>query len=334
MIKLIQNETIKILFKKKLVLISVLLLILISLFAYGESYMYKNTINRLQENTEETINFDWKSLVKQQIVDMKTRLDSPYIQKDSINSVKIRIEQLEYFLNNDINPITPSAARFTVQFMEQGIFMLLPLLIILLAADMVSGEFSNRTIKILLSREVPRWKILLSKYIVLLIMTSVVMLLAAFISIIVSKIIFNNWGFNEPIATGFKIVNGMLDSESVIKVSQWQYIILIYSLGWYVAITIGSISFMVSVLVRSTSTSIGIMMASLICGQFMQFFLSDWNIVKFFFVTNLNLPKYLTGSYQPIDDMSLIFSVVILLIWSIVSLVISFTVFTKQDVLV
>lgn len=165
-------------------------------------------------------------------------------------------------------------------------------------------------------------------------MTTIVILFTGVISIIVSKIVFKIWGFNEPVVTGFKVINGMLDSSSVIQVTQWQYIILIYSLGWYVAVIIGSISFMISVLVRSTATSIGIMMASIICGEFMQFFLADWNLVKYFFVTNLNLPKYLTGSYQPIEGMSLVFSVMILFIWAVISLIISFGVFTKQDVLV
>ncbi len=325
---------IKIIYKKRLFLIFVLILVLISLFVYGESYTYKNTINRYQNNSNNTTDYDWKNLVQQQIDDMRTRLDSPYIQENSINSVKIKIEQLEYYIDQDINPITPSAARFTVQFMEQGVYMFLPLLIILLAADMVSGEFSNKTVKLLLSRAVPRWKILLSKFLVLLIMTTIVILFTAVISIIVSKIVFKIWGFNEPVVTGFKVINGMLDSSSVIQVTQWQYIILIYSLGWYVAVIIGSISFMISVLVRSTATSIGIMMAAIICGEFMQFFLADWNLVKYFFVTNLNLTKYLTGSYQPIEGMSLVFSIMILFIWAIISLIISFGVFTKQDVLV
>jgi ABC-2 type transport system permease protein len=56
--------------------------------------------------------------------------------------------------------------------MEQSISVLLPLLIILLAGDSVCGEFSAKTIKVLLTRAVPRWKVLLSKYIALLIMFS------------------------------------------------------------------------------------------------------------------------------------------------------------------
>ena len=334
MLKLIENEVIKIVFKKKLILISGILLILIMLFAYGENYTYKNTINRFSKATGQTQNYDWKLLVKQQISDLKIRLNSPYIQESNKNSVNIQIEQLEYYINNNINPITPGAAKFTVKFMQQAVFMFLPLLIIILAGDSVSGEFSTRTIKVLLTRSVPRWKVLLSKYIALLILSTIVILETALISLIVSGIMFQHIGWNEPVATGFKVIAGKLDATNVVRVFEWQYIILIYSLGWFVANTIATISFMVSVLVRNTSTSIGIMMATLIGGSFLQFFLSDWPLVKYFFVININLPQYLTGSFQPINGMSLVFSSLVLGAWSIVAIIISFLVFNKQDVLV
>lgn len=334
MLKLIENEVLKMLCKKKLLLISAILLILISLFAYGESYSYKNTINRFTKITGQTQNYDWKSLVNQQIVDLKSRLNSPYTRDNNKASTSIQIEQLQYYLNHNINPITPSSAKFTIKFMQQAVILFLPLLVIVLAGDNVSGEFSSKTIKVLLTKAVPRWKILLSKYISLLIMTSIVILETAVISIIVSNLIFHTNGWNEPVATGFKVISGKLDSSNVIKVYQWQYAILVYGLGWFAVTTVATISFMVSVLVRNTSTSIGIMMASLIGGEFLQYFLADWPAVKYFFVINLNLPKYLTGSFQPIEGMNLIFSVLVLCVWSILALIISFKVFTTQDVLV
>ena len=91
---------------------------------------------------------------------------------------------------------------------------------------------------------------------------------------------------------------------------------------------------MISVLVNNTGSAIGILMATLIGGQFLQFFLSEWTLVKYFFVTNLNLTRYLTGSYRPIDGMNLSFSVVVLGVWAVVALVVSFLVFDRKDVLV
>jgi ABC-2 type transport system permease protein len=330
--QLIKNEVSKILLKKKMVLIAVLLFLFIGLFSYGEKYTYDKTISRFEEITEDT-SYDWKSLASQQMMGLEKRLESPYIHEVGIKSIEIQIEQMKYFIENDINPITPSSARFSVDFVENAIIMFIPLMIIILASDLVSGEFSNRTIKVILTRSVPRWKVLLSKYIALLMMTTMVVLMIGAISTFVSFFFFRIWGFYEPVATGFKLINGDLDANSVIMVNRMEYMVLIYSLAWFVSIAIASITFMISVLVKSTAEAIGIIMAFLIGGQFLQFFLSDWEIIKYFFVSNLNLTKYLTGSYQQIEGMTMKFSIMVLAMWSLVSIIISFVVFTRKDVL-
>lgn len=334
MLVLIKNEVNKILSRRKMLLISAIILILVSLFAYGQNHQYKNTMDRYLKTTEQSENVEWQALLRQQIQDLKNRLNRTDTPESSKASINIKIQQNQYYLDNNINPITPSAAKFSVKLMEQSIFVLLPLLIIILAGDSVCGEFSAKTIKILLTRAVPRWKVLLSKYLALLILFSVVILEMAVLSLLVSGFLFNNWGFYEPIATGFNSASGTLDVSNVIKVTQLQYLILVYSLGWFVSVIVGTISFMFSVLVRNTATSIGIMMATLIGGSFLQLFLADWPAIKYFFVINLNLPQYLTGSYTPISGMSLLFSTLVLLTWGIGALIVSFLVFTKQDVLV
>jgi len=331
---LVKNEVNKILSRRKMILITVIMLILVSLFAYGQNYQYKNTLDKYSKTTTENGDVPWQSLQKQQIQDLKDRLNRPDTPEAGKASINIQIQQNQYYLDNGINPITPSAAKFSIKLMEQSISVLLPLLIILLASDSVCGEFSAKTIKVLLTRAVPRWKILLSKYIALLILFSIVILEMAVLSILISGLFFKNWGFYEPIATGFSSASGTLDVSNVIKVTQMQYLVLVYSLGWFVSIVVGTISFMVSVLVRNTSTSIGIMMATLVGGGFLRLFLSDWPAIKYFFAINLSLPQYLTGSYTPISGMSLNFSTLVLLTWSLGALIVSFVVFIKQDVLV
>lgn len=334
MVLLIQNEVIKLLLKKKMVLIIILLTVFIGLFAYGERYAYDKAVERLEEVVSEGGSYDWTSLSTQRLGDLERRLDSPYLSDEGKKSLTIEIEQLSYFIENDINPITPSAAKFSVEFIEQGIMMFIPLLIVILAADLVSGEFATKTIKVLLTRAVPRKKILFSKYVALLIMTTILILIIAIITTIVSYMFFHRWGYTEPVATGFSSYAGSLISDSAILVTRFEYIILAYSLAWFVGIIMATITMMVSVLVKNTGSAIGILMATLIGGQFLQFFLGEWALVKYFFVTNLSLTRYLTGSYQPIEGMNLIFSMIVLTIWAVLALVISFQVFDRKDVLV
>lgn len=333
MLILIRNEVTKLLLKKKLILIMCLLIIFITLLSYGQQYTYDKNIDRF-ENISGAGNYDWKSLATQRLSDLENRLASPYITASGISSTEIEIKQLRYFIENDINPITPSAAKFSVDFVEQGISLFIPLIIVILASDLVSGEFSTGTIKVLLTRAVPRWKILMSKLIALILMTTLVVFIMGILSILISYLFFRQLGFNEPVATGFCLVDGQLNADSVILVTRLEYTLLIYSLTWYVSIVIASLTLLISIIVDNTATAIGVLMAALIGGQFLQFFLSDWPIVKFYFVTNLDLTRYLTGSYQPIQGMSLIFSIITLFIWGLLALIIGFQIFIRKDVLV
>jgi len=331
---LIENEVIKMISKKRLMFVLAILVVLISVFAYGQNHTSEKTKAQLAQRMGITATDDWRKLADQQLIDMKNRLDSPYMDENSKTSTRVRMEQLQYNVDNNINPLEQSAAKFTTKFMEQAIFLFLPLLIIMLAADMVSGESSSGTIKLLLVRNVPRWKILLSKYLTLVILEVIVVFLAFMLSAIISGFFFGFGGWLAPVATGFKVIAGKLDTSSVLNVPQWQYSLMVYSLAFFVAVVVGSISFMISILVKSTAASIGIIMSTLVAGNFLSFFLSDWKITRYMFMVNLRLTDYLSGSFQPIEGMTMLFSISVLLGWTIGSIIISFVYFTKQDILV
>ena len=93
MLVLVKNEVNKILSKRKMLLITVIMLILVSLFAYGQNYQYKNTLNKYLKTTTESGDVPWQSLQKQQIQDLKNRLnrpDTPEASKVSTYSLGMR----------------------------------------------------------------------------------------------------------------------------------------------------------------------------------------------------------------------------------------------------
>ncbi|WP_242833043.1 ABC transporter permease [Desulfosporosinus acidiphilus] len=331
---LIENEVTKMIAKKRLMFVLIILVILISVFAYGQNRTLARTKAQLTQRMGITATVDWRKLAEQQLIDMKGRLDSPYMDAKSQSSLTVRMQQLQYDLNNNINPLDQSAAKFTATFMEQSIFLFLPLLVVILAADMVSGESSSGTIKLLLVRNVPRWKILLSKYLALIILEVVVVFCAFLLSALISGFFFGFGGWMAPVATGFKVLAGKLDASGVFNVQEWQFSLMVYSLAFFVAVVVGSISFMISVLVKSTAASIGIILATLIAGNFISFFLSDWTLTHYLFMVNLRLTDYLSGAVQPVDGMNMLFSVTVLFVWALVATFVSFLYFTKKDILV
>lgn len=321
-------------FKKRLLMVIGILVVMISLFAYGQNRIIVRTKEQFIKRVGAAETADWKKLAEQQLIDLKNRLDSHYLDENRKSSLRVRIEQLQYNIENDMNPLDSSSAKFTTRFMEQAIFLFLPLLIIILSADLVSGESSSGTIKLLLARSVPRWKILLSKYLCLMMMEMMVLFFTLIISIAISGIFFGFGGWMAPAVTGFKVLAGQLDTSAVMNVPQWDYALIVYSLAFYVSLIVGSISFMISVIVKTTAASIGIMMSTLIAGSFLSYFLSDWKLTLYMYMVHLRLTDYMSGHFQPIEGMSMAFSVTVLGVWAICALIISFFYFTRQDILV
>lgn len=332
LIKLIENEWIKLLLRKKLILVFSISTLVILAFAYGFHNQYEKSISVYVK--EDGKNYDWTPSIKQEIHTLENQLQYGSTKESEKQITSISIEKYQYYLKHKISPLSSSGIKFSETILSQSVMLLLPLFIILFSADIVSSEFTSKTIKILLTRAVPRWKILLSKYICTVLLSGVVVGEMALLSLVVGRITFHTWGFMEPVAVRFQGFGQSKESYYIVKMFQWQYALLIYSLCIFVAIIIASISFSISIFVKNTAASIGIMMAALIGGSILQIFLKDWPSAKYFFSVNLSLPQYFNINYDLTNGLTVFFSMGILAIWGIVCTLAGFYAFLKQDILV
>nr|WP_091836150.1 ABC transporter permease [Marininema halotolerans] len=323
---LIYNELLKMVRKKRILVVLLILAILIPIFTYAQYRTVQTNIQNLGTS-------DWKTLIQQQIVDNQNRLTSSRIPEEWRKLIKISIQQQQYYLDHDINPTSPGAPTFIRKFIDQAISLFLPLLIVVVAADIVSSEHSGGTIKLLLTRPVQRWKVLLAKYVSLILLVSFIVTVTALLSYLISGLVFGYTGWNMPVLTGFDTQNDELITQGVHLVPQWKYILMSYGLAWFACTAVATLSLMVSVLLRSTAASMGTMLAAIIAGNLLTQLSPSWTTIKYFVFTNLSLTNYLSGTPMMIEGMSLPFSLIILCVWSIISLLIAFTVFTKKDIL-
>jgi len=325
MMGLVQNETMKLLRRRRFLVVVLILAILIPIFTYAQ---YKSILTA-QERLGTT---DWRSLLQQQIVDTQNRLASSRLPDEWREFLKIRVQQQQYYLDHDINPMAPGAPTFVRGFMDQAVALFLPMIIVVLAVDLVSAEFSEGTIKLLLTRPVRRWQVLTSKYLTLLLFISLTVLTTLVLAYLMSGVVFGYSGWDMPVLTGFIIEGSELDTSQVFMVPQWQYLLMQYGLGWFVCVVVGTITFMLSVLVRSAAAGMGIMMAALISGTILTQMASSWETSKYLFVVNLQLTDYLAGTLPPIKGMTLSFSLVVLSVWALLSLLVAYIVFIRRDV--
>ncbi|GIP59208.1 ABC transporter permease [Paenibacillus woosongensis] len=325
MMALVKNETIKMIKKKRFYVILLVLLVLVPIFSYAQL--------RAAEDKRSKFGTDWRREVQQAITDNQNSLGSDRVPEEWKKYRLIYIQQMKYYLEHDVNPRQPGAVAFTKEFLDNAATLFIPLLIMGIGSDIVSSERTSGTIKMLLTRPVRRWKVLLSKLITLLMFVSLIVVSTFIICYLISGLFFGYKGFNLPVFTGFKLQGADVDITGVHAVPQWKYILMQMGLIWFVSSVVAMLAFMVSVLVRSTAASIVIMMAALIAGNILTNLASAWTSAKYLFMVNLGLTQYLAGTPAPIEGMTLGFSLGVLAVWGLGSLVVSFLVFTKQDIL-
>ncbi|MGD6818056.1 ABC transporter permease [Metabacillus sp. 113a] len=325
MINLIYNEMIKIVRKKRLFIIMGIIAVLAGLFTYAQ-------VKQHEEAVKEAGTEDWRTQVQQEIINTQNRLSSGGISGEWKEFLQIRVNQQQYYLDRDINPNAPGAPTFMKTFAENSIDLLLPLMVMVIASDIVSSEHTNGTIKLLLTRPIKRWKILLSKYVTLLLAISFIVLSVGVITYLVSGIALGYSGWDVPVLTGFAVEGSELNTSNVQMMSLWQYILMDFGLLWFVAAVVGTLTFALSALMKSTASVMGVMLASLIAGAILANMVASWDSAKYLFMVNLKLTDYISGMAPPIEGMTLGFSMAVLSVWAIAGLLVSFFLFTGKDV--
>ncbi|GAA3404978.1 ABC transporter permease [Paenibacillus hodogayensis] len=323
---LVQNETIKIWKKKRFLVILLILAALIPIFTYAQMKVAQNSKKQFGSQ-------DWRLETQQQINDYTNRLASNRVPEEWKKYMRVQVRVLQYYLDKNVDPKAPNGVTFTNTFVANSIGLFIPLMVMVIASDLVSSEHSTGTIKLLLTRPVQRWKVLASKYIALLLYISLTVFATMALAYLISGLIFGYGGWTLPSFTGFKLVGAEVDMTYVHPVPQWLYLLMELGLVWFSAVIVGLMSLMVSVLVRSTAAGMGIMLAVLIAGSILTNMVSSWQTAKYLFMVNLTLTDYLSGRLPPIEGMDLAFSMTVLAVWGLASLIVSFLVFTRKDVL-
>lgn len=325
LLPLIQNETIKVLRKNRFYVILLILIIIIPVFTYAQM--------KIADNNREKFKQDWRLELQQRITDIQNSLGSDRVPEEWKKYRRIVLQQLQYNLDHDINPSDPNGVTFTRTFLDNAVTLFIPLLVMAIASDIVSSERSTGTIKMLLTRPIRRWKVLLSKWIVLMMFTGIIVLLTALLSYLISGLVFGYGGWTYPIFTGFSLTGTDVDFEAVHTVPSWLYLLMQLGLVWFSSLVVAALGFMISVLVRSTAASIVTLMATLIAGSILYNMASSWPTAKYLFMINLKLTDYLAGTPAPVEGMTLPFSLAVLTVWGAAGLIVAFRVFTKQDIL-
>ncbi|MFA9397176.1 MAG: ABC transporter permease subunit [Clostridiaceae bacterium] len=268
--------------------------------------------------------------------------------KSNLNQEK---QLYQYMLDNNIDP--RESTELNAFSYSKSMFMILGSLflvagVIVFAADMVSGEFTPPTMKFLLTQPVSRAKVLLSKYISLLITSVLSILSIEIISFVIMGFIFGFGSSNYPLITGqkyqfdmTKVVDGQHPLVEVAGsshiISQGQYTLRLFLFQILFIIACVSFAFMISTILKSSMISMGIGIVSVIVFNIIVAIPYANKIAPFLFTTYGSGEAIFSGqnaAYMQIPYMTTSFGVIMLIVWSAVCYLIAHFVFVKKDILI
>lgn len=312
MIKLVQNELMKI-FSKKASWIYMIFLLLACIFG---GILFQKIGPAPSDNWREEMTAEIQMLEQE----LATVPDEEKVW------IQGQIDEMQQSLQDDINP----NAKSTWHFMNSvviGIGALVTLFAVIVCSGNVAAEFSDGTIKQLLIRPHKRWAILLSKYIAVT-LYSLMLCLVLFISgYLVGLILFGSGDFNA------KIYEWGLNGQTEAIVGQQVFIKLLYSLpSLLVTITI---AFMLSTLFKSQALAVGVgifvLFISSTLGGLIIFLAERYTWAKFLIFPHMDLGIYAIQD-TILQDVTLPISLAILAVYYVIFITLTFTFFQKRDI--
>lgn len=188
---------------------------------------------------------------------------------------------------------------------------------VIIAADIVAGEFAGGTIKLLLIRPWSRGKILLSKFTSLILFGLLCAGITAVAGIAMSLLLFSgNTGLSDGFA-GSSMNNSLL-------------LLLTDTIQ---ALVISLIAFMLSTVFRSGGLAIGLSLMLLFTKDIFGFIFNperfEW--AKYLLFLHIDLSGYIQSPVGP-GGVGLGFSITILVVYCLLFMLISWLAFTKRDV--
>ena len=198
----------------------------------------------------------------------------------------------------------------------------MPFLSTIVASEIVSGEFSKSTFRMYLSKPISRKKVLLSKLIIVLLYTSLLMLFFIFYALSVSLL----WLGKGDLAVFHKGLLFLSDGDVL-----WRFI-LAFCISNVVMVTISLLCFLISTISNNSVTPIIITISIVFVGTAISLIPIDFFqlINPYLFTGYVNI--FLTAFYDPVPWSKILKMLYICGTWSFIFVLLSFYKFETRDI--
>ncbi|WP_026882759.1 ABC transporter permease subunit [Clostridium akagii] len=307
----------------------VMLIIMVVLIVLGTG-IYKYYIVSSKTSTTTTVSQNWKQELQKTVTAEKIQLDQTEKSTSktaaaSIGPIQKSIAENEYRINNNIKPESKSSIWTMVTGLyTSGFSSLIVLFVVIVCTASVAGEFSEGTMKMMISRPYRRYEILSAKLISTLIY-GIVLLITTFVLLFLCLGIF--FGFNGINAKGMIWISSkIVYAPSALKT------LFIFGLDFLQTIVFIIVAFAISAISRSRSIATGFSIFLVVIGT------SILTLLATLFTWGKYLPLAVTNfsgfvsTGTTIAGTSLSFALIISLAYSVLFCFLGYFIFEKRDI--
>lgn len=309
MLNLIKNEHMKIYRRLRTWILAILLIVIVVLTGVLSHSDYHKSDS-------------WKVRATETIEHNKTELANPDIPDNFKKQMREESALQQYMLDHNYPPMENTL--WGGMLTASGLIILVTLFTVIIAGDMVAGEFTWGTIKLLLIRPASRSKILLSKYLTTLLFAATLLIILFITALIVNGF---SYGF-ERLTLPHLTVNaaGQVQEKNMLF-----YVFATYGLKLIELVMIVTLAFMISTVFRSASLAIGLSIFIMFAGQVITLLFMRYTWGKYFLFANTDLTPYLED--RPLaEGMTMGFSITVLVVYFLLFNVLSWEIFRRRDV--
>ena len=262
---------------------------------------------------------DWRAYAQEEIDMYKSWLGQEGMSVEDVAYYNEQIALNEYRLAEDISP-GDNLNSYISNGME--LLVIVTIFAVVVAAGIVSSEFSTGTIKMLLTRPVSRTKILLSKLLTVILFGLTLYAVCLSLSALIGMLL---WG--AAVSPELQMVNGVIE-----EVDPWKPLFETFILSFGDFFMSIFLAFMLGSIFRSSSLAVGLTLFIALMSSMIVLLLSKYSFAKYVWVAHVDLTQHASGGTPYLEGVTLPFSLVVLAVYAVLFLLGSFLVFNKRDV--
>ena len=290
---------------------------------------------RLKYNIEYGYNYKNSALdryfeAKRIIKTLEKKEEKTYEQEKEYQNAKENFKKSKYVIENDKNIFDENNARgmLLTVFLESGYGLFIILTVVLISGAIVSEEFNKGTIKLLLVRPYSRIKILMAKFVVVLLTIIITMLIIAILQLIIGGIFFGFSSLKIP------VVEYNYKTETLIEINIFKKVAMtaVEILPEY--ILLGTLAFSLSTIFTNSALAIIVSMVGYLVSNTINSLAIYYNVkwLKYFVTLNWDFTQFEYGKLAKMEGITSTFSTAICIVYFAIMLITAITVFKKKNI--